>query len=65
MADWNLTPTQEAKGIIAAQARAYLDAGQPEDDCGCDDRSPCRRCRAVRAAINRIADRLDRDAGKL
>jgi hypothetical protein len=59
------TPAQEAKGIAAAQLRAFLQAGQPMEDCGCDDgeRPRCRRCKAVVRAIDKLAARLDDGAG--
>jgi hypothetical protein len=49
------SPTREAKLCLAGQGVAYLDAGQPMEDCGCDG---CARCVAVVAAMERLVDRL-------
>jgi hypothetical protein len=64
------TPTQEAKGIAAAQIDAYLEAGQPFCDCGCWKEASakrkahgCKRCTAVAAALLRLADRLHLASG--
>jgi hypothetical protein len=60
------TPTQEAKGIAAAQLWAYLQAGQPFEDCGCceslDDQG-CARCVRVAKAIEKLAERMLSQSG--
>lgn len=56
------TPTQFAKGIAAAQLWAYIDAGQPMGDCGCDP-PWCRRCNARVKAMEKLAKRLRAQSG--
>jgi hypothetical protein len=65
------TPMQEAKGIASRLVAAYLNVGQPYADHDCQkeevDGRPtveCKRCDGIALALQRLADRLEREANR-
>ena len=54
----------EAKRITAGEITRYLDTGQPAEDHGCADPTPCRECQLVRQALRQLAGELERPSGQ-